>query len=163
MAYTERVLVVFNPDSSVKGVAAYDETGYPQPIKEGDLEGLFPSSSLLAENEALKTQAKEASAKLAEVTAERDSLLAEKKETEESAKNSVSPVQAKVALAQAGLLDKVEEFITSLPNTSPARISWNNALEWRRDSQFIKVIGEKMGLSEGDVDGLFASARGVKL
>jgi len=72
--------------------------------------------------------------------------------------NSVTPYQARVALLQADLLSTVEALMAN-PNTpQAAKIAWEYATVFQRDSAFIATLGPALGLSEQDIDALFISA-----
>ena len=73
----------------------------------------------------------------------------------------VSPLQAKVALLNEGLLDDVEGVINDA-NTSPVvKLAWNNATEFRRTSPLIDELSITLNLTPEQVDGLFANAASV--
>ena len=69
---------------------------------------------------------------------------------------SVTPRQARLALQQAGLLDAVTAWIASADATT--QIEWEFALEVRRDWPPIAACSSALGLSEAQLDGLFALA-----
>lgn len=67
-----------------------------------------------------------------------------------------TPRQARLALAQAGLLTAVEAWIETAPDT--VRIEWEYANEIRRDWPPIADAAQALGLTEAQLDGLFALA-----
>jgi len=67
----------------------------------------------------------------------------------------VSPLQARRALAQAGLLAKVEEIVSASPE---AYMAWEYAVEIRRDDPMIDALSIAAGLTPGTVDALFRRA-----
>jgi hypothetical protein len=69
---------------------------------------------------------------------------------------SVTDLQARLALAAAGLLDDVETAIGAADRTT--QVWWDRALTIRRDSVYIASIGAALGLSEAQIDGLFIDA-----
>lgn len=67
-----------------------------------------------------------------------------------------SPRQARLALQQAGLLAAVTAWIAAADEAT--RIEWEFALEVRRDWPPITACAGALGLSEAQLDGLFALA-----
>ena len=67
-----------------------------------------------------------------------------------------TPRQARLALQQAGLLDAVTAWIASADATT--QIEWEFALEVRRDWLPILACATALGLSEAQLDALFAQA-----
>lgn len=76
---------------------------------------------------------------------------------------SVTMRQARLAMLQAGILDKVEELIAAMPGDEgrAARIDWEYALEVRRDWPLIAALGSQLGLSEQQIDDLFMAAASI--
>lgn len=72
---------------------------------------------------------------------------------------TVSPYQARVALAQANLLSSVETMISSA--NQQVQLAWNYATVFERDSPFINALGTNMGLSNSQIDTLFINAAKV--
>ncbi len=75
---------------------------------------------------------------------------------------SVTAVQARIALKQADLLDDVEKHIAGLPEGDEARIYWEYATAFHRSHPLLSAVAEALGLSEGQVDTLFAMAQQVQ-
>lgn len=73
---------------------------------------------------------------------------------------AVSPFQAKAALLQMGLLDKVEELIKS--EDRMFQLAWETATEFRRDSSTLKMLGSKLNLTDDQVDDLFELAASIQ-
>lgn len=73
----------------------------------------------------------------------------------------VSPYQARMALHAAGLLDDVEALMADATITRAAKIAWEYATTWQRDSQFIAELAPALGLSEAQIDDLFIAAAQV--
>lgn len=73
---------------------------------------------------------------------------------------TVSRRQARRALLDAGLLASVESAINGLsePAKSRARIDWEDATEFRRDWPLLVTLASALGLSDAQVDALFAAA-----
>lgn len=89
---------------------------------------------------------------------ERDVLLAEKVEAASRALNSVSPLQARKALKESGLLTTVQAMIAAAPEDDDIRLAWDWALAWERDSPFVASLGASLGLTSRQIDDLFALA-----
>jgi hypothetical protein len=71
----------------------------------------------------------------------------------------VTRVQAMIALQRANLLDLIP---VALETAGPeAKIYWDNAAVFRRDSDLISAIGAQLGLSSTDIDQLFYTAAGI--
>ncbi len=69
---------------------------------------------------------------------------------------SITPRQARLALQQAGMLDAVTAWIATAP--ASVQIDWEFALEVRRDWPPIEECREALGLTEDQLDALFATA-----
>lgn len=77
---------------------------------------------------------------------------------------SVLPSQAKKALYNNGYLNTVINAIDLMeePYRTLAKIEWESALEFRRDSHFINVIGKDiLGLTDQQIDDLFIEAETI--
>lgn len=72
---------------------------------------------------------------------------------------SVTPRQARLALAGANLLDDVETAIDGMGQA--ARIEWDYALEIRRDSPLVAALAPILGLSDETIDAMFTQAAGM--
>jgi len=72
----------------------------------------------------------------------------------------VSMRQAKLALLAAGKIGAVESAIAALsePDKSAAEIEWQSTGTVRRDHPTVAFIGAAAGLTEAEIDGLFAAA-----
>ncbi len=68
----------------------------------------------------------------------------------------VTRFQAKAALAAAGLLPSVEAAVAA--GSEFVQIAWADALEFRRTSPTILALAGALGLSDAQVDDLFAAA-----
>lgn len=73
---------------------------------------------------------------------------------------TVSRRQARRALRAAGLLDDVEAAINALPEParSDALIDWQDATEFARNWPLLITLAAALGLSDAQVDALFAAA-----
>lgn len=73
----------------------------------------------------------------------------------------VSPYQARIALLQAGLLSTVETLMSDPGTPAAAKIAWEYATVWERNSAFISTLGPSLNLTEGQIDDLFVAASQV--
>lgn len=74
----------------------------------------------------------------------------------------VSAFQAKAALMQAGLYDAINAALTA-PDAPPlARLAWETAQEFERNSPTVAGIGAQFGLTEAQIDALFVAASQIK-
>lgn len=73
---------------------------------------------------------------------------------------TVSRRQARRALRAAGLLDDIEAAINALPEParSDALIDWQDATEFVRNWPLLITLAAALGLSDAQVDALFAAA-----
>ena len=71
----------------------------------------------------------------------------------------VSPRQARLALAAAGLLTQIEALIASQPET--VKITWEYAIEWRSDDPLIAQLAALLGLSSEQIRALFVAAKTI--
>lgn len=75
---------------------------------------------------------------------------------------AVTRFQARAALHLAGLLESVESLMAD-PNTDPlARIAWQDAQEFRRNSPTVLGMAAALGLTEAGLDALFIQAAGIE-
>jgi hypothetical protein len=68
----------------------------------------------------------------------------------------VTPLQAKLALNQAGLLAQVQNAVNAADIAT--QLAWSNALTFERNSPFILNMAAALGLSPAQIDQLFLSA-----
>lgn len=68
---------------------------------------------------------------------------------------SVTPLQARRALRQAGLIDQVNTAAAASPETKDA---WEFASSVERNSVFVATLATALGLSDSQVDDLFRIA-----
>lgn len=73
---------------------------------------------------------------------------------------SVSPRQARLALLSAGKLAAAETALAAMtgPQGEAARITWEFATEVLRDDPLIGSLAPVLGLTETEIDNLFALA-----
>ena len=72
--------------------------------------------------------------------------------------------QARLALLRAGLLDDVDAAIAAIPDETQrhaARIEWEYASIVERNSALIKQLTPALGVTEAQMDELFATAAGL--
>lgn len=69
---------------------------------------------------------------------------------------SITPRQCRLILAQQGLLDSVEAMIAQ--STQDVRITWEYALEFRRDDPLLKQLAGNLGLTDEQIDQFFIAA-----
>lgn len=74
----------------------------------------------------------------------------------------VSMFQGRAALAQAGLLANVDQYMQAQPADSLARIAWEYAQEFRRESPTVLKMGEALGMDAEALDNLFIFAATIK-
>ncbi|MNV29977.1 hypothetical protein D3C71_1212270 [compost metagenome] len=71
---------------------------------------------------------------------------------------SVSRYQARAALLEAGLLDDVEAYFESLPDSSLAKLAWKEAPTVNRTSDALTTAAGILGLTDERLDALFLRA-----
>lgn len=69
---------------------------------------------------------------------------------------SCSPAQGRLALLQAGMLDTVEAWVAS--QSRAVQIEYDARTEWRRTWPLVVDAAEALGLTEAQLDDLFALA-----
>jgi hypothetical protein len=72
--------------------------------------------------------------------------------------------QARLALLQAGLLDRVQTALAQMPGVEgqAARIEWEYSQVVRRDKPFVLAVGELLGMTPAQMDQLFITASGIQ-
>jgi len=77
-----------------------------------------------------------------------------------SVPNSVTPRQLKLALLASGDLDRIEAFVASPAVPRDAQISWNNAIEYRRDDMMLNSMAAVLDppMSPEQIDNIFRAA-----
>ena len=77
---------------------------------------------------------------------------------------AVTPRQLKLALLGADLLDDIEAFIASGAVPREAVISWENAVEYRRDDPMLNAMAAQLSprLSAEQIDQLFIAAAAIR-
>ena len=69
---------------------------------------------------------------------------------------SITPRQCRIILSQQGLLSTVEAEIAGMDE--PTRITWEYALEFRRDDPLLNALAVNLGLTSEQVDQFFIAA-----
>lgn len=75
----------------------------------------------------------------------------------------VTRLQAKIALAQAGLLDSIESLMTDPLTDIVTKIAWQDAQTFDRDSVTLQTIAMSMGLTDQQLDDLFTAAAQINV
>ena len=70
----------------------------------------------------------------------------------------VTPFQAKLALADSGLLAAVETLMADPATPLRTRLAWQEALGFERGSDMITSMAALLGLSDAQLDALFIAA-----
>jgi len=75
----------------------------------------------------------------------------------------VSPLQATIALSNAGKLEAVEAYLDA-PTTDPImKLAWNKAIEFKRTSTLLIDVADAVGLGSSDLDALFIAASKIEV
>ncbi len=69
---------------------------------------------------------------------------------------SITPRQCRLVLMAQGLLAQVEEMIVSQDEAT--RITWEYALEFRRDDPLLNALAQNLGLTDAQIDEFFFAA-----
>ncbi|PVZ19910.1 MULTISPECIES: hypothetical protein [unclassified Pseudomonas] len=77
---------------------------------------------------------------------------------------SVTMMQARMAMLNAGILDQVQAAIGAMSGTEgqAAQIQWQFAQEVRRDWPLVLHLQSTVGLTDQQVDDLFIAAAGIQ-
>jgi hypothetical protein len=78
---------------------------------------------------------------------------------------SVTMAQARIALAQAGLLTTIEAGLNALPEPqkTTALTAWEYSPTVSRTGTFVTGLASQFGLTEEDLDNLFIAAAAIQL
>jgi hypothetical protein len=71
----------------------------------------------------------------------------------------ITPRQCRIILAQYGLLASVEQTIAGMDEAT--RITWEYALEFRRDDPLLNALGEQLKLTAEQIDQFFIAAAAI--
>ena len=74
-----------------------------------------------------------------------------------------SRLQAKIALANADLLDTVEAFIADPATPMVAKLAWQEAYRFSRNSQLFDQLGPALGMTPEQIDDLFVAAQQIEV
>lgn len=74
----------------------------------------------------------------------------------------VTRFQARAALHLAGLLTTVESLMTDPQTDMLARLAWQDAQEFRRQSPTMLSMAATLGLTDAQLDALFTTAAGIE-
>ncbi|XVJ69953.1 MAG: hypothetical protein HEQ39_10045 [Rhizobacter sp.] len=75
---------------------------------------------------------------------------------------SVSAFQGAMALHQSGLLSTVQAYMDSQAASIEAKLAWQRAGDWERNSPTVLAMLQLLGLSAAQGDQLFIAAKGIK-
>ncbi len=78
----------------------------------------------------------------------------------------ITRAQGKAALIQAGLWDAVLAHVAGIADPTEralAEVALHDTLEWRRSSPFLNAAAAALGLTDEQLDALFAMAESVEL
>lgn len=81
---------------------------------------------------------------------------------EASKPQAVTRFQARAALLQAGLLDQVNTMMADPGTPAIAKLAWQDAQEFRRNSPTVLAMAAALGLSDVQLDQLFTTAAGIE-
>jgi len=70
--------------------------------------------------------------------------------------DSVSPLQARRALRNVGLLDTVNDIVAAADDDT--RDAWEYTIEVRRDSPILSALAGQLGMTDEQIDDLFRVA-----
>lgn len=74
---------------------------------------------------------------------------------------AITPLQAKLALNRAGILEQVETYLASADKET--QIAWESASEFRRDSPLLLTISIQLGMTDKELDDLFLMAKEIEV
>lgn len=100
---------------------------------------------------------KDANNKVVKASTQQAAYVASKLE-EKRRSMVVSPLQASIALHNAGLLDAVETYINNPSTDATTKLAWNKATEFRRLSPMISTIASVLNITDTQLDNLFEEA-----
>jgi hypothetical protein len=75
--------------------------------------------------------------------------------------SSISPAQARIALHNAGLLDRVEAAVSAADIVT--QIAWAQATSIERDSPTVAALSAALGLTDAQIDDLFTAAAAIRV
>jgi hypothetical protein len=74
----------------------------------------------------------------------------------------VTAFQAHAAIARSGLYEQVETLMTADDTPLEVKLAWNKAQEFRRLSPVVLAMAAKLGLTDKQLDDLFALAETIE-
>lgn len=184
----ERILVVFNPDGTIKGIASYAVNGAAEPMTAEAAAALLPHADILAQVQALQAaeranekrasdaeadrDQKVAAAEAAKAAAEadRDARLAEKDARIAELEAQIAALTAEPersihkAYLRAALASKPFERLAEVDAAVQAAGAekwelWANATTISQDDADVNAIADALGI---DLDAVFVAARAIR-
>lgn len=116
------------------------------------------AAAVVAERDALLAEKDTWQSQIDTLTAEKAALQAQLDALQESTA-VVTAVKGRIALKRAGLLETVEQAVTTA--NGETQIWWEYAAEWHRNSPVLVALGHGIGLTDEQIDELFAVAAGI--
>lgn len=74
----------------------------------------------------------------------------------------VTRFQARAALYQAGLLEQVESIVTQPETDMMMKLAWQDALSFKRNSQFVLEMAKTLNMTDEQLDNLFITAGSIE-
>lgn len=164
--YTERILIVLNPDASIKGIAIDDLQaidGVPvkqkqvaaEAITDPAVQTLLDKVSVSAASELILLRSQVATQ---QTEIERLTALIPSPVDPNAVPATITRTQARLVLHRAGLLDGVLKVIET--GGVEAQI-WYEAAEWNRASPVLAGMAQALGFTDEQVDDLFRAAGAI--
>lgn len=75
----------------------------------------------------------------------------------------VTPLQARIALAHAGLLDAIETAVAALPSTDPTRLAWEYATQFDESSPTLISMCDALGITATQRRQMFVAASQIRV
>lgn len=145
----ERILIVFNADGTVRGVASYAANGAAQEMTPETAAALLPHAYLLAQVQTLQSEVAEKTARIAELEAQVPATSLPE--------TSVHKAWLRAALASAGHLPAVDAAVQQAGAVKWEL--WANATAIDRNDPDVVAIAAALGI---DLDAVFIEARAIR-
>lgn len=145
----ERILIVFNADGTVRGVASYAENGAAQEMTPEAAAALLPHAALLAQVQALQIEVAEKAARIAEIKSQIPATP--------SPETAIHKAWVRAALASAGHLAAVDAAVQQAGAVKWEL--WANATAIDRNDSDVVAIAAALGI---DLDAVFTEARAIR-
>ncbi|KAF0135605.1 MAG: hypothetical protein FD152_1268 [Xanthobacteraceae bacterium] len=166
----ERILVVFNEDGSVKGIASYAVNGAAEPMTEEAAAALLPHADLLAQVQALQAREKANNDRVKAAEEDRDAKVAEKDARIAELEARIAALTAEPertihkAYLRAALAGKPFEKLVEVDAAVRAAGAaqwelWANATTISQDDADVNAISDALGI---DLDAVFTAARAIR-